>query len=55
MPSRIDKELSGGRSLTILSTRTRYGVVNLAAIGPEPIAEAEALALQDALSRAVEG
>lgn len=54
-PSRIDKELSGGRSLTILSTRTRYGVVNLAAIRPEPIAEAEAQALQDALSRAVEG
>lgn len=54
-PSRIDKELSGGRSLTILSTRTRYGVVNLAAIRTEPIAEAEAQTLQDALSRAVEG
>jgi len=54
-PSRIDKELSGGRTLTILASRTRYGVVNLAALRQGPMSQAEADAVQDALFRTVEG
>lgn len=54
-PSRIEKNLSGGRSLTILSSRTRYGVVNLAVIGNGPISEADAAAVQEAVFRTVEG
>lgn len=54
-PSRIDKDLSGGHSLTILSSRTRYGVVNLAVIGAGPVSESDATAMQDAMFRTVEG
>jgi hypothetical protein len=53
-PIRIDKKLSGGHSLTILSSRTRYGIVNLAVIGNGPISEADATAVQEAVFRTVE-
>lgn len=55
VPTRIDREMSGGRALTILSAHTRYGTVNCAAIRGEPVTEADAQALLDALGRAVEG
>ena len=54
-PQRIDKPLGPDRALTVLPMRTRYGVVSLAAIQPQPVAEEDAAAIREALALAVEG
>lgn len=54
-PERIDKPLPPDRSLTVLPLRTRYGVVSLAVIQANPVAEADAAAIRRALTLAVEG
>ena len=54
-PHRIDKDLAGGRALTVLPARTRYGVVSLAAIQEKPMTPGDEHAIRTALVLAVEG
>ena len=54
-PERIDKPLPPDRALTVLPLRTKYGMVSLAVILPQPIASADATDIREALAQAVEG
>jgi hypothetical protein len=52
---RIDKDLEDGTALTVLSVRTRYGVVSCSAVLPSAMSEADEEALRTGLIPAVEG
>ena len=54
-PERIDKPLPPDRALTVLPLRTKYGMVSLAVILPQPVATADAADIREALAQAVEG
>jgi hypothetical protein len=54
-PQSIDQELPGGKLLTIIPARTRYGTVSLAAIRESTVDAEDVEALHRALIMAVEG
>ncbi len=52
---RVDKDMEDGSALTVLSVRTRYGVVSCSTILPRAMSEADEEAIRTGLVPAVEG